>query len=464
MADRYEYYNTGYNSDSGVYATLWKAQTFTPSVAHRITSVKLLIRRVLLPGIITVGIRETNVVGHPTGADLCSGTIDGDSLTDSWPPEWYEITLGTGWNLDADTKYAIVVRALTGNALNSLLWGSDITSPTYDGGNYELSGNSGVSWTSTPGTDFMFEEWGEPPTVAANAATGINPTSAILNGTLFDDLGEVWDVRFQWGRTEAYGNDTPWQAGFSTGDTFTQLINSLEPGELYHFRAQANNSLGIVSGSDVAFWTLKPSVGKAYAFSRPLHIKRATDAVNEASIAASAITTLADSKGINLTETPSSLTLTVEATYAALATQGIKIHVRTSLTDRALGTHTGADGAAALTDAEAHFVADELVGLTVKNLPDGSSGVITANTGTVVTAALGGGTNNDWDGDDAYTIEGAGYDTEDWDSFTPAFGAGSSIRQTKHYDVDPVYLKVLVENLDPVRAVTDVKITMAVGT
>ncbi|GAH96362.1 unnamed protein product, partial [marine sediment metagenome] len=75
-----------------------------------------------------------------------------------------------------------------------------------------------------------------------------------------------------------------------------------------------------------------------------------------------------------LTETPSSLTLTVEATYAALATQGIKIHVRTSLTDRVGGTHTGADGAAALTDAEAHFVDDELVGLTVKNLTDGSSG------------------------------------------------------------------------------------------
>ncbi|GAJ17771.1 unnamed protein product, partial [marine sediment metagenome] len=40
----------------------------------------------------------------------------------------------------------------------------------------------------------------------------------------------------------------------------------------------------------------------------------------------------------------------------------------------------------------------------------------------------------------------------------------SSIRQTEHYDVDPVYLKVLVENLDEAKAVTDVKIIMAVGT
>ncbi|GAI74926.1 unnamed protein product, partial [marine sediment metagenome] len=280
-----------------------------------------------------------------------------------------------------------------------------------------------------------------------NAATGITPISAILNGVLDLDDDEACDVRFQWGKTEDYGNDTDWQAGFRAGDTFTQLINTLEPGTLYHFRTQARSSLGTVSGVDVAFWTLKPSVGKAYAFSRELHIKRSTDVLDMASIDADAITTLADCKGINLIEVPSSLTLTVEATYAA-ATQGIKVHVRTSLTGRALGTHTGADGALALTDAEAHFVADELIGLAIKNLTDGSSGAITDNTATGVTAVLVGGTNNDWDSGDAYVIEGAGYDTEDWDSFTPAFAAGSSIRQTKHYDVDPVYIKVLVENLD----------------
>ncbi|GAI92205.1 unnamed protein product, partial [marine sediment metagenome] len=208
----------------------------------------------------------------------------------------------------------------------------------------------------------------EPLALATNAATSINPASAILNGTLDDDGGEACDVRFQWGRTEDYGNDTAWQAGFHTGDTFSQLINTLEPGTLYHFRAQAKNSLGTISGADVAFCTLKPSVGKAYAFSRELHIKRATTAVDKASIALGATTTLADCKGINLIEVPSSLTLTVEATYHAAATQGIKIHVRTSLIDHALGTHTGADGAAALTDTEARFVDDELIGLTIKNL------------------------------------------------------------------------------------------------
>ncbi|MBA7627941.1 hypothetical protein ES703_35410 [subsurface metagenome] len=58
---------------------------------------------------------------------------------------------------------------------------------------------------------------------------------------------------------------------------------------------------------------------------------------------------------------------------------------------------------------------------------------------------------------------GTNYDTEDWDSWTPSFGAGASIRQTKHYDISPMYIKVLVENLDPAQAVTDVKIISTVG-
>ncbi len=300
--------------------------------------------------------------------------------------------------------------------------------------------------------------------LTSNAATGINRTSARLNGTLEADLGVAWDVRFQWGVTEDYGHDTPWQTGFHTGDTFSQLVTTLVPNTFYHFRAQARSSLGLITGADIAFWTEKPSLGKAYALSKELHIKRATDILEKGSIAASAITTLADCIASDLLIVPSSLTLTVEASYDAAAIAGIKVHVRTSLTDYASGSHTGADGAAALTNAEAHFVDDELVGLTVKNLTDGSSGVITANTETGVTATLAGGTDNDWDSGDAYIIEGAGYDTEDWDSFTPAFNAGSSIRQTEHYDVDPVFLKVLVENLDAAQAVTDVKIIIAVGT
>ncbi|MGB6874301.1 MAG: hypothetical protein WBE46_09290, partial [Dehalococcoidia bacterium] len=38
-------------------------------------------------------------------------------------------------------------------------------SPTYGGGMYLLSANSGSSWTSGSPYDLMFEEWGNPASV-----------------------------------------------------------------------------------------------------------------------------------------------------------------------------------------------------------------------------------------------------------------------------------------------------------
>jgi hypothetical protein len=109
---------------------------------------------------LTVGIRLTSG-GHPTGGDLCSGTINGNTLTDDSAGEWYEITLSS-YNLTADTKYAIVCRALTGGMFNEVDWrcsGPGTPLSPYSRGNGEESVNSGSSWTDT-GLDLMFEEWG----------------------------------------------------------------------------------------------------------------------------------------------------------------------------------------------------------------------------------------------------------------------------------------------------------------
>jgi len=56
------------------------------------------------------------------------------------------------------------------------------------------------------------------------------------------------------------------------------------------------------------------------------------------------------------------------------------------------------------------------------------------------------------------SYDGTNFDSEDWDSWTSSFTAGATIRQTKHYDTSPMYVKVLVENLDAAQAVTNVKI------
>ena len=70
------------------------------------------------------------------------------------------------------------------------------------------------------------------------------------------------------------------------------------------------------------------------------------------------------------------------------------------------GSHDGGDDqATVLTDSFQTWTVNELVGRTVYNLTDGSSGTITSNTATTATvSALTGGTDDDWDDDDIYTI------------------------------------------------------------
>jgi len=186
--------------------------------------------------------------------------------------------------------------------------------------------------------------------------------------------------------------------------------------------------------------------------------------LDEAAIAAATTTGLVNCAAIDLRSGPDTLALTIKGRYNAAAVAGIRVHVRTSPTNQASGTHPGAVNPVVMTDPAAHFIVNELVGLTINNVTDGSSGVITANTETTVTvAALAGGVTNQWNPGDAYTIPGADYDTADWDVWTPAFAAGLPVRQTEHYDTDPAYIKVLVENLDVAQTVTDVEVIATRG-
>jgi len=164
-----EYYKTGDDSGVSVYGIYWSAQTFTVgTTAHTVTSVKLKLYRVGSPGTVTVSIRATSA-GHPIGSDLTSGTIDGTSLNATEPGSWYRITL-TEYSLSASAKYAVVIRAPSGNYTipnppekpyaNKLVWMADNTSPAYTGGNCEGSADSGSTWSSYADADLMFEVWG----------------------------------------------------------------------------------------------------------------------------------------------------------------------------------------------------------------------------------------------------------------------------------------------------------------
>lgn len=207
-------------------------------------------------------------------------------------------------------------------------------------------------------------------------------------------------------------------------------------------------------GSDISIINPMPVTDRAAG-------KALSGLMNAIDIPGGETTTLYDCAELSLNDCSRFLALTVQARYDAAATAGIRVHVITSPTGTDGGTHTGVMGAL-LIDENAHFrIPDGLVGLRVYNGADGSSGVITGNTETTVTAVLAGGTANVWNTGDDYWITGAGYDTEDFDTWEPGFAAGTFIRQTKVYEPDPIWFKVLIENLDPVNAVTDVSVLFA---
>ena len=272
-----------------------------------------------------------------------------------------------------------------------------------------------------------------------------------------------------------------WDSGEATGGTDTTLIDTAKDWEI---NILENDYLDVEIGTvtytrrilsntaDTLTFSALP-VGVVVVATNPYEIKPTaieakktiTTLLNEAIIAAATTTRSANCIALNLIDQTPYLALTVKARYALGATQGIRVHVVTSPTNSATGTHTpAAPSLTIMTDAAAHFVADELIGLTIVNVTDGSSGVITDNDETTVTVVAldGGGATDQWNQNDVYSIVGADYDTEDWDVWTPAFAAEGVLRQTKIYQTDPAYLKVLIENLDAGQ-VTDVSVTAAEG-
>jgi len=158
----YEYYTPEATGFIFVGGTKWIGQTFTvgtvgPNEDHEIAKVRLKLERVGSPGELVVGIRNTDGSGKPTGSDLTSGSIDADSVISSTSYEWYDISL-TPYLLTASTKYAIVIRAPSGDQNNGVFTRAETSSPTYAGGVYVQSSDSGASWSSNSNIDLLFEE------------------------------------------------------------------------------------------------------------------------------------------------------------------------------------------------------------------------------------------------------------------------------------------------------------------
>lgn len=175
MATKQISFETHTDDIGGAYGAAWKAMSFTTVGAFTITSVKMWGFKIGVPGNLTVSIRATDVDGKPTGADLCSGTFAGGDLTADSGGQLFEITLGAGAELSATTKYAIVMRCLTGDIDNKVEFLGDLDN-TYADGATISSTDSGSTWT-VGAFEYYFETWG-----TANYSLSVDVGTFTLTG------------------------------------------------------------------------------------------------------------------------------------------------------------------------------------------------------------------------------------------------------------------------------------------
>lgn len=155
----WESYTTGNDSNYEVYGNTWLSQTFTTGTdAHTVSQISLAMYREGEPGYIAISIKATSA-NLPTGADLVISSIDGDLLTTDTNGAWYAIDFAE-YSLEPSTKYAIVIRALGGDADNSLHVLYDGSAATYADGSEINTTNGGVTWAADTDDDLLFQVWG----------------------------------------------------------------------------------------------------------------------------------------------------------------------------------------------------------------------------------------------------------------------------------------------------------------
>jgi len=187
-----ESFDSGENADYRCFDTNWWCMSFTPEAAHKIKGVKLKMWRKGNPGTLTVSIKAADASHFPTGPVLCSGTIDGNSLTPATPGQWYEIDLGAGDDLAALTEVTIEMKVPGGSVDNEVQFRGD-SAGEYTGGQPAYSLNSGVDWVAQAAPDIYFIEYDDQTVGGTKLCLRSTPDiSDIEPGPLFDARADFY--------------------------------------------------------------------------------------------------------------------------------------------------------------------------------------------------------------------------------------------------------------------------------
>jgi len=225
----WENYSTGVDGNYTIQSNEWYAQTFTITPeSHSVNEIRVYGYREGEPGTVTLSIRDT-ASGLPTGADLTSGTFNGDTVTNSTAGAWCAVAV-TEINLDYGEVYAVVARAEAGDADNTFHILVDESTPSYAGGSAIESSDSGVTWSADTGTDAYFQVYGKA-------------LMEVIGAKVFQSYTEVGDILIV---AKYFNTYTPYYP------------NEESP---YYFYTQLRDSTGatILAQTTCMAWGLKPS-------------------------------------------------------------------------------------------------------------------------------------------------------------------------------------------------------------
>jgi len=167
---------------------------------------------------------------------------------------WYTATFDSPVFVNEEVR--ISAEFSGGDTLNVVRWGRAVSDLKADEQYTRYGPETSNVWQDRTGDatyKYTYEAL-SAPAVTTDPATGLAAVSATPNGTLSSDGGEACECGFEWGLDTGYGTTTPLQSK-TTGETFSQIIEGLQPGTTYHFRAFATNAAGTAYGDDRTFVT-----------------------------------------------------------------------------------------------------------------------------------------------------------------------------------------------------------------
>ncbi len=205
---------------NNITATVWQAQTFTPTATGKLTQMdfQAALGTTGVPGTLVVEIRNTTG-GVPGATVLATANLTSINSTGN---AWFTVNFAAPPTVTSGTQYALVFRAGAGGPFRAVSSSSNV----YAGGNWQQSSTSGASWANvTSGgvtLDLAFVAYVVPQVYETSG----NIVSSPKDANQADGTAAGW-ATLSWNATTPAGTSVKFQAAAS--DNAGGLFNFVGP-------------------------------------------------------------------------------------------------------------------------------------------------------------------------------------------------------------------------------------------